>query len=76
MVVLQCKWAIEHVCKLNTIGSCSINSTLNNVLHVLKISKHLSVHKFYHDNNAFFEIHPWYYLIKGQAAQNTHGRKM
>jgi hypothetical protein len=70
MVVRLCKWATEHVCKLNTIGSCSINNTLNNVLHVLKISKHLLIHKFYHDNNAFFEIHPWYYLIKGQATQN------
>jgi hypothetical protein len=33
---------------------------LRNILHVPTISKHLlSVHKFSHDNDIFFEYHPW-----------------
>jgi hypothetical protein len=57
------------------IGSCSISTNtrplaLNNVLHVPEIAKHLlSVHKLTKDNNVFFEFHPWYFLIKDQAAR-------
>jgi hypothetical protein len=52
------------------IGSCSINTasrplSLNNVIHVLEIAKHLLlVHKLANDNNVFFEFHPYYFFIK------------
>jgi hypothetical protein len=56
-------------------GSCSINTdthplSLNNVLYVPNISKHLlSVHKLSRDNNIFFKFHPWYYFIKDRATR-------
>jgi hypothetical protein len=62
--------------KIMHVGSCSINTdtrplALNNVLHVPKISKHLLfIHKLSHDNNVFFEFHPWYFLIKDRATRN------
>jgi hypothetical protein len=38
---------------------------LKDILHVPNTSKNLvSVHKFTYDNNAFFEFHPWYFLLK------------
>jgi hypothetical protein len=38
---------------------------LCNVLHVPKATKNLmSIHRFALDNNIFFEIHPWFFLIK------------
>jgi hypothetical protein len=38
---------------------------LCNVLHVPKATKNLlSIHHFSLDNNVFFEIHPWFFLIK------------
>jgi hypothetical protein len=40
---------------------------LKDVLHVASASKNLlSVHKFTFDNNAFFEIHPWFFLLKNR----------
>jgi hypothetical protein len=58
------------------LGSCSIKTdtrplTLNNVLHVPEIAKHLlSVHKLSCDNDVFFEFHPWYFFIKDRATRN------
>jgi hypothetical protein len=38
---------------------------LCNVLHVPKATKNLMpIHRFALDNNIFFEIHPWFFLIK------------
>jgi len=39
--------------------------TLSNVLHVPHITKPLlSIHKFYHDNNAYFEFHAPVFYVK------------
>jgi hypothetical protein len=39
--------------------------TLQNVLHVPDIAKHLlSVHKLARDNHVFFEFHPYHFFIK------------
>jgi hypothetical protein len=52
------------------IGSYSINTatrplTLQNVLHVPEIAKHLlSVHKLARDNHVFFEFHSYHFFIK------------
>jgi hypothetical protein len=41
---------------------------LKNMLHVPNAFKNLvSVHKFTHDNNAFFEFHMWYFFLKDWA---------
>jgi hypothetical protein len=62
--------------RITHLGSCSIKTdtrplALNNVLHVPKIAKHLlSIHKLSHDNDIFFEFHPWYFFIKDQATRN------
>jgi hypothetical protein len=38
---------------------------LCNVLHVPKATKNLmSIYRFTLDNNVFFEIHSWFFLIK------------
>jgi hypothetical protein len=38
---------------------------LKDILHVPHTSKNLvTVHKFTYDNNAFFEFHMWYFLLK------------
>jgi hypothetical protein len=49
---------IHHISQ-STISSYDRNLILKDILHVPAASKNLiSVHKFTHDNNAFFEIHP------------------
>jgi histone deacetylase 1/2 len=41
------------------------NFHLKNILHIPKASKNLlSTHKFACDNDIFFEIHPYFFLIK------------
>jgi hypothetical protein len=41
---------------------------LKNIHHVPSITHNLlSVKKLTHDNNVFFEFHPWYFLIKDRA---------
>jgi hypothetical protein len=63
------------------VGSCSFNTAtrplvLNNVLHVPHISKHLlSVHKLAHDNNVYFEFHPYYFLRQGHETSSS-GRQV
>jgi hypothetical protein len=48
------------------------NLQLCNILHVPKATKNLTyVHCFTLDNNVFFEIHPWFFLIKDWAMRNT-----
>jgi hypothetical protein len=50
-----------------TIRTHNRDLVLKNILHVPSSSKNLlSVHKFTYDNNAFFEFHPWYFLLKDQ----------
>ena len=45
---------------------------LKNVLYVPQASKNLvSVHKLAHDNDAFFEFHPSYFLIKDQTTKKV-----
>ena len=45
---------------------------LNNVLYVPQASKNLiSVHKLARDNDAFFEFHPSYFLIKDQTTKKV-----
>jgi hypothetical protein len=47
----------------STIHFRDCNLILKDILHVPTSSKNLvSVHKFTRDNNAFFEIHPWYFF--------------
>jgi hypothetical protein len=47
----------------STIHSRDRNLILKDILHVPTASKNLVfVHKFTHDSNAFFEIHPWYFF--------------
>jgi histone deacetylase 1/2 len=61
--------------RITHIGHASIPSSshtlhLRNILHVPKITRNLlSVKKFTYDNNAFFEFHPWYFLIKDQDSR-------
>jgi hypothetical protein len=53
---------IHHIGQ-SSIRSRDHNLILRNVLHVPSASKNLvSVHKFTRDNNAFFEIYPWYFF--------------
>jgi hypothetical protein len=45
---------------------------LCNILHAPKATKNLlSIHHFALDNNIFFEIHPWFFIIKDQDMKNT-----
>jgi hypothetical protein len=45
---------------------------LCNVLHVPKATKNLmSIHRFALDNNIFFEIHPWFFLINDQDTRSV-----
>jgi hypothetical protein len=44
---------------------------LKDILHAPSTSKNLvSVYKFTYDNNAFFEFHPWYFLLKDRDMKN------
>jgi hypothetical protein len=48
------------------------NLQLCNILHVPKATKNLmSIHRFALDNNVFFEIHPWFFLIKDRDTRST-----
>lgn len=41
---------------------------LKDILHIPSITKDLiSVHKFAYDNNCYFQIHPFHYVLKSQA---------
>jgi hypothetical protein len=54
---------ISHIGQ-STIHAHDHNLILKDVLHVPNASKNLvSIHKFTYDNNAFFEFHPWYFLL-------------
>jgi hypothetical protein len=45
---------------------------LCNILHVPKATKNLmSIHYFTLDNNVFFKIHPWFFLIKDRHTRST-----
>jgi hypothetical protein len=58
-------------------GHSSINTAdrplvLRNILHVPEIAKHLlSVHKFFCDNDVFFEYHPWHFSIKDRQPRKS-----
>jgi len=48
------------------------NLILDNVLYIPQASKNLvSVHKLARDNDAFFEFHPSYFLIKDQTTKKV-----
>ncbi|GKB25708.1 hypothetical protein Tco_0865109 [Tanacetum coccineum] len=59
------------------IGSSKVYSpqkkfSLKNILHVLEISHNLlSVHRFCHDNDVFFEFHTSYFVVKDESTQTT-----
>ncbi|KAJ0542271.1 putative RNA-directed DNA polymerase [Helianthus annuus] len=59
------------------IGSAKIFSPsrtfhLKNVLHVPKIKRHLlSVQKFCHDNNVYFEFHSTFFAVKDKSTHTT-----
>jgi histone deacetylase 1/2 len=45
---------------------------LKNIHHVPSITRNLlSVKKLTHDNNVFFEFHPWYFLIKDRGTREV-----
>jgi histone deacetylase 1/2 len=55
---------IKHIGH-SIIPSSSHPLHLKNILHVPDITHNLlPVKKFTHDNNIFFEFHPWYFLVK------------
>jgi hypothetical protein len=50
--------------------SCDLH--LTNVLHVPRTHKHLIfVHHFNHDNHAYIELHPYFFLIEDQVMRRT-----
>ncbi|GJY92328.1 retrovirus-related pol polyprotein from transposon TNT 1-94 [Tanacetum coccineum] len=59
------------------IGSSKVYSpqkmfSLKNILHVQEISHNLlSVHKFCHDNDVFFEFHTSYFVVKDESTHTT-----
>jgi hypothetical protein len=62
---------ISHVGK-SIIHTPSRNLELRNVLHVPHATKNLiSTHRFSLDNNVFFEIHPWFFLVKDRDTRTT-----
>jgi hypothetical protein len=62
--------SISHVGH-TTIHTPNHDLILKDILHVPSSSKNLvSVHKFTYDNNAFFEFHSWYFLLKDQGTKN------
>jgi hypothetical protein len=55
---------ISHIGQ-STIHTQNCDLILKDVLHVPSASKNLlSINKFTYDNNGFFEIHHWYFLLK------------
>ena len=43
---------------------------LCNILHVPEIFKHLlPIRKLFHDNDVFFEYHPWYFYTKDRRSR-------
>jgi hypothetical protein len=67
---------ISHVGQ-STIHAHDRNLILKNILHVSNASKNLVfVHMFAHDNNTFFEFHPWYFILKDWDTRKPllHGR--
>jgi hypothetical protein len=55
----------------STIHTHDHDLVLKDILHVPSSSKNLvSIHKFIYDNNAFFEFHPWYFLLKDRDMNN------
>ena len=47
------------------------DTKLNHIFHMLAISKQLlSVSKLCHDNKAFFEFHPNFFLVKDLCSRN------
>jgi histone deacetylase 1/2 len=62
---------IKHIGH-SIIPSSSHPLHLKNILHIPSITRNLlSVKKFTHDNNVFFEFHPWYFLVNDRASRNV-----
>jgi hypothetical protein len=61
---------ISHIGR-STIHIHDRDLILKESLHVPSTSKNLvTIHKFTYDNNAFFEFHPWYFLLKDWDMKN------
>jgi hypothetical protein len=61
---------ISHIGQ-STIHTHEWDLIRKDILHVPSTSKNLvSVHKFTYDNTAFFEFHPWYFLLKDRDTKN------
>jgi hypothetical protein len=62
---------------INRIGTSAIPTSshdlhLHNVLHVPRTHKHLiSIHRFNLDNHTYAELHPHFFLIKGQVTKKV-----
>jgi histone deacetylase 1/2 len=60
---------ITHIGQ-SLIPTSSHSLQLRNILHVPSVTRNLlSVKKFTHDNNVFFEFHPWYFLVKDRDSR-------
>ncbi|KAF7833293.1 Retrovirus-related Pol polyprotein from transposon TNT 1-94 [Senna tora] len=65
---------IQHIghSSLKSPFNSSVTLHLNNLLHVPNITKNLvSVSRFAHDNNCFFEFHPTCCFVKSQATKQV-----
>ncbi|GJR29619.1 nucleotide-binding alpha-beta plait domain-containing protein [Tanacetum coccineum] len=62
---------ILHICS-SKVYSPQKTFSLKNILHVPDISHNLiSVQKFYHDNDVFFEFHTSYFVVKDESTHTT-----
>lgn len=62
---------ISHVGS-KLLSTAHTNFKLNNVFHVPNIAaKFISAPNLCHDNNSFFEFHPYYYYIKDQKTRKV-----
>lgn len=63
--------SISHIGQ-STISGSYHPLVLNNIRHVPRISKNLlSVNRFSHDNDTFFEFHPDFFSVKDMAMKKT-----
>lgn len=64
------KVCIQHTGKATLSNSSSKSFSLNNILHISYIIKNpLPVQKFTHNNNVFFEFHPYQFAVKDHTTR-------